>query len=135
MTGRRHRQTDWLPLLETAAILHEDGRVLVDLTAPDREALLLAFPSGTADPLDRARALLDNLWELDDRAFAFLAAQQGWPYGDDAVLWLVLCDADSLRLCYQQYGVNDEQVIGFTLVGERWDLSGHDPRFRGFKAQ
>lgn len=108
----------------------------------DGEPLTLSLPKSesddfdaedTADPesLDAARSLLAQLDALDRQAKDWLIATPGWQYGDDVHLWLLLVQPDNIRFCYNQWSVNDEQVIGFTRDADDWALQGPDPRFRG----
>ncbi|MCW3836793.1 hypothetical protein ACFQ1E_12050 [Sphingomonas canadensis] len=98
-------------------------------------SLPVADDAPLPDAVDAARSLLGGLDALDGEARAWLRAQPGWPYGDDALLWLVLVEGERARFCYRQESVNDEQVIGFARVGGGqggdWRLTGPDPRHRG----
>jgi hypothetical protein len=98
------------------------------------EELLLSLPvvGGAILPtaLDNAKSVLDNIDALDEQAQRFLKHQPGWPHRDDVALWLLIVEAGNVRFCYQQSGVNDEQVVGFVLGRDEWAMTGHDPRFR-----
>lgn len=132
VAGRSHRQVDWPALLADATIGQDGDALEVVLAAECGAELVFAYPSALPDARNRVKARLRDLLALDDEAFAFLSAQPGWAYGEDAVLWLVIEDRDTLRLCYQQERVNDEQVVGFERRGDGWALAGFDPRWRAF---
>ena len=129
--GREHREVDWSSLLGRATVASEGGLTEIYMQAPSRADMILTFPSSHSDPLAKARDVLASLWQLDDAAFEFLTSLEKWPYGDDATLWQVIEDETSIRLCYMQSTVNDEQVVGFVRNGNEWQLQGFDPRFRG----
>lgn len=97
-------------------------------------SLTLSLPviDGAVVPaaIDSVHSLLPRIDALDREATAWLCAQPGWPYGDDAMLWLVLVEPENVRFCYRQEAVNDEQVLGFRREGDSWVLTGPDPRFR-----
>lgn len=101
----------------------------------DGEELTLSLPASDdavdSAAIDAARSLLPHLDALDAQATAYLRATPGWPYGDDALLWLLIVEPDNVRFCYRQASVNDEQVIGFARSAGGWTLTGPDPRFRG----
>ena len=117
-------------LLPEAKLFEDADCVSLEIESTSRDVLCFTFPPNEQDPANRARAILKYLWDLDDRAFAFLSSLEGWPYGDDTLLWQVIIDESSIRLCYSQSAVNDEQVVGFERDGEGWNMIGHDPRFR-----
>ncbi|MCA1198942.1 hypothetical protein K9B35_13275 [Sphingomonas sp. R647] len=82
------------------------------------------------EAIDSSRSLLSRLGALDREAAAWLRAQPGWPYADDAVLWLLIVEPTNARFCYRQETANDEQVVGFRREADDWVLTGPDPRFR-----
>ena len=127
--NRHHRWVDWETLLDSAMISKGEGLTELFMEAPSLVDLSFLFTFPINDPRDRARHILPFLWELDDQAFAYLTALERWPYGDDVVLWKVIEDETSLRLCYMQSQVNDEQVVGFAKTGDGWQFQGMDPRF------
>src|SRR5688500_2126215 len=135
MTGirLRHASPHYLSLLDAAGvkIYADEAEVLIDLDGDD---LTISLPvvDGSADAkaMEIARSALAQLGELDGQAATFLFSLQGWPYEEDAVLWLLIAERDNVRFCYQQRSVNDEHVVGFKRDEEAWTLIGLDPRFR-----
>ena len=109
-----------------------EAEIVIDL---DGEELTISLPVADGEPDGEAsataRSVLLELGELDRQAAAFLFALDGWPYGEDALLWLLLVERDNVRFCYRQEAVNDEQVVGFRRDEAGWRLIGIDPRFRG----
>lgn len=102
----------------------------------DADELTVAVPfdeEGEPDAraIGTARSLLADLAELDRQAAGFLFSLEGWPYREDALLWLLIVEHDNARFCYRQESVNDEQVVGFRRDEAGWTLVGMDPRFRG----
>ena len=101
----------------------------------DGDELTITLPLDDGEPDGEARltarSVLGQLGELDRQAASFLRTLEGWPYGDDALLWLLIVERDNARFCYRQESVNDEQVVGFRRGDAGWTLIGIDPRFRG----
>jgi len=99
------------------------------------DVLSLSLPriGDEAEPgaLIAARSLLLQLDAFEQQALEFLHSMPGWPHGDDARLWLVMVTAIDARFCFQQFAVNDEQVVGFAADDRTWRLTGLDPRWRG----
>ncbi|MES2444357.1 MAG: hypothetical protein V4574_16135 [Pseudomonadota bacterium] len=122
-------------LFDVAPIRFYPGEAEIEI-ALDGEGLAVSLEAwdGEADAaaMEAARSVLSQLAELDAQASGYLFAIPGWPYGEDARLWLLLVQSDNVRFCYAQNEVNDEQVIGFSRQGaDGWRLQGPDPRRRG----
>lgn len=110
---------------EAEFTLDLDGEELTITVPRDDEG----EPDGAAR--EAARSVLAQLGDLDRQAATFLFSLEGWPYREDALLWLLLVERDNVRFCYRQESVNDEQVVGFRREEAGWTLIGMDPRFRG----
>jgi len=136
MSGRRFARpaSYYLTLFDAAQPTQDETKVEFALDLDEGETLLslpLAGEAAQPEALRAARSILSQLAELDAAARTFLFARPGWPYGDDACLWLLIVEGDNARLCYHQESVNDEQVVGFRRKGDLWHLIGMDPRWRG----
>ena len=129
-----HPSAHYLALFEAAPIRFYPNEAEIEV-ALDSDPLTLSLPAEdrVADPdaMAAARSVMARIAELDALASGYLFASPGWPYGDDARLWLLLVQPDNVRFCYAQNSVNDEQVIGFAREGDDWVLTGPDPRRRG----
>lgn len=134
--GRPFRQpsSHYLELFDAAQpkLYEAEAEFTLDL---DEDELILSLPLVgrviRPDALDAARSIMSQLAELDAAACAFLFALPGWPYGNDAYLWLLMVEDDNVRFCYHQHSVNDEQVVGFRREENRWHMIGIDRRWRG----
>lgn len=129
-----HPDDHYLASFNTAVVRLHPGEAELDIDLDDDEELTIVLPlsNGQADEEAKLtdRSALARLSELDREAVGFLRSLEGWPYEDDALLWLLIVERDNVRLCYHQASVNDEQVVGFRFGGAEWALIGMDPRFR-----
>ncbi len=131
---RSHPSPHFSALFDAAEAKVYDAEAEITLAVGDG-ALTISIPAigGVLDSaaFGVARSVLSQVAELDAQASSHLMELPEWAYGGDLVLWLLIVQDDNVRFCYQQTGVNDEQVVGFTLDDGIWVLRGSDPRFRG----
>jgi hypothetical protein len=124
----------YVGLFDAAGVRLYPGEAEVTIIL-DNDELTVAVPLDDGAPdgeaMAAARSVLAQLGELDRHAARFLFSLDGWPYGEDALLWLLIVERDNARFCYRQESVNDEQVVGFRREEGGWALIGLDPRFRG----